>query len=100
MQTNKNNFLKRRSELDRTNRIRLELFSLAKNEINEKKKVVNSIFSFSANSIKPKDENQNIKDSSLTTKQISLESKNTLNDSSEINEEENSSDISCDEEEI
>lgn len=100
MQTNKNNFLKRRSELDRTNRIRLELFSLAKNEINEKKKVVNSIFSFSTNSIKPKDENQNIKDSNLITKQISLESKNTLNDSSEINEEENSSDISCDEEEI
>ena len=93
--------LKKRSEISKNNRIRLELFSLAQEELNEKKKVINVNFSFSNQTVAPKEEKANVEESKLMTKKISIASQNTLNDSSDMSDiEEDSSDMSCEEEEI
>ena len=93
--------LKRRSEISKNNRIRLELFSLAQEELNEKKKVISGNFSFSSQTIAPKEEKAIVEESKLMTKKISIASQNTLNDSSDMSDiEEDSSDMSCEEEEI
>ena len=99
------NFLKRRSEFSRTNRIRLDLFSFAKNEINEKKKGANDRFYFSNRAFEEKKEKKEIqekkRESKFITKKISLESQKTSNDSSDLSDmEEDSSEMSCEEEEI
>ena len=92
---------KKSSELVKNNKIRLQLFSLTQNEINEKKKLINGNFSFSSNIIKGKMESkQEKKETKPIIKKISLASEKTLNDSSDNSEVENSSDLSCVEEEI
>ena len=106
MKGNKSFLPKRRSELDKTNRIRSQLLSFAQSEINEKKDLVNGNFSFSSNILKRnEEENHNLikqdkKETKPIIKKISLASEQTLNDSSDISEVENSSDLSCVEEEI
>ena len=93
--------LKRRSEISKNNRIRLELFSLAQEELNEKKKALCGNFSFSSQSIVPKEEKPTSEESKLMNKKISIGSQNTLDDSSDMSDiEEDSSDMSCEEEEI
>ena len=97
---------KKRTELDKNNKIRLQLLSLTQSEINEKKNLINDNFSFSSNLIKGNKESTNNtikqerKETKPIIKQISLASTKTLNDSSDISDEENSSDLSCVEEEI
>ena len=104
---NRNINTKRKSEFEKTNRIRLDLFSFAKNEINEQNKQTSSCFSFANKLDKEKNENSEKElkkeENKLIIKAISLNSKKTTNDSSsnmsdsEENEEE-SSEISCEEE--
>ena len=97
---------KRRSELGKNNKIRMQLLSLTQSEINEKKKMINDNFSFSSNLIKGNMESlhngtkQEKKEKKPIIKKISLASEKTLNNSSDISDEENSSDLSCVEEEI
>mgnify|MGYP006873158655 CR=1 FL=1 len=106
MKGNKNLLSKRKSEFDKNNKIRLQLLSFAQSEINEKKKSIIGNFSFSSDLFKKNmEEAQNTtklekKEIKPIIKQISLASQKTLNDSSDISEEENSSDLSCVEEEI
>ena len=94
--------VKRKSAFSNTNRIRLDLFTFEKNEIDEKKQKGNNCFSFSSNLIKgnnQEEEKQNqIKkeENKLIIKQFSIKSGKTTNDSHEI-ESEDSSDMSCDE---
>ena len=97
--------LKRNSEFQKTNRIRLDLFSFAKNEINEKKeKERNTGFSFSNKIFDEKNEESQKdlkKDQTKSIiKAISLNSQKTSNDSFSEMSEEDSSEISCDEDEI
>ena len=100
------NGIKKRSELDKNNKIRFQLLSLTQSEINEKKNLINDNFSFSSNLIKGNKESthsttkQEKKETKPIIRQISFASKKTLNDSSDISDEENSSDLSCVEEEI
>ena len=95
--------VKRKSAFSNTNRIRLDLFTFEKNEIDEKKQKGNNCFSFSSNLIKDnnqEEEKQNqIKkeENKLIIKQFSIKSGKTANDSDE-SESEDSSDMSCDEE--
>jgi hypothetical protein len=95
--------VKRKSAFSNTNRIRLDLFTFEKNEIDEKKQKGNNCFSFSSNLIKgnnQEEEKQNqIKkeENKLIIKQFSIKSGKTTNDSDE-SKSEDSSDISCDEE--
>ena len=86
------NNLKRKSEFSKTNRIRLDLFSFEKNEINDK----NNGFSFSNKSFVE----EKIKkiETKPIIKQISIQSQKTSNNSFDIAEEENSSDMSSGEE--
>ena len=104
---NKISKLKRNSEFSKTNRIRLDLFTFEKNEIKEKQKQKNDLFSFSTII---KDDKPEIKkyepekaEPKIITKQISLDSKKTSDDSlsSDMNdsEDEESSEMSCVEEE-
>ena len=93
--------LKRKTEISKNNRIRLELFSLAQEELNEKKKVLCGNFSFSCQLVAPKEEKSTPEESKLIVKKISIASQNTLNDSSDMSDiEENSSHMSCEEEGI
>ena len=93
--------LKRKSEISKNNRIRLELFSLAQEELNVKKKDLNGNFSFSSQLVAPKEQKETEEESKLMSKKISIGSKDTLNDSSDMSDiEEDSSDMSCEEEEI
>ena len=95
--------LKRNSEFSKMNRIRLELFSFAQNEIKEKKKLVNdNNFSFSNKLIEEKKDKQNQKEiHQEPLKHNIIKNNKNSNDSSDItDEEENSSDISCEEEDI
>ena len=87
--------IKRKSEFKKTNKIKNELFSFAQNEINEKKKIANEPFSFLFQTINEKSEpNIVLKHNNIIEKKLS-------NDSSFYSsDEENSSDLSCDEEEI
>ena len=94
--------LKRKSEFSKTNRIRLDLFSFEKKQINEKKKIGINNFSFSNKSYEEdnnqKKEKQIKKDEpKLLLKTISFISLKTSNDSN-LTESENSSEISCEEE--
>ena len=95
--------VKRKSAFSNTNRIRLDLFTFEKNEIDEKKQKGNNCFSFSSNLIKDnnqEEEKQNqIKkeENKLIIKQFSIKSGKTTNDSDE-SESEDSSEMSCDEE--
>ena len=95
--------VKRKSAFSNTNRIRLDLFTFEKNEIDEKKQKGNNCFSFSSILIKgnnQEEEKQNqIKkeENKLIIKQFSIKSGKTTNDSDE-SESEDSSDMSCDEE--
>ena len=92
-------YAKRNSELTKTNKIKNELFSLAQNEINEKKKISNEPFSFS--SLVVNVENNKKVEPDLKLKNINFEEKKISYDSScDSSNEDNSSDISCDEEEI
>ena len=96
-----NRNIKRRSEFSRTNRIRLDLFSFAKNEINENKKLHNDSFSFSNQSFEKPEEKKEKKESKfkIMNKTISLNSQKTANDSFNMSsDEEDSSEMSCDEE--
>ena len=86
--------LKRKSEFSKTNRIRLALFSFEKKEINDK----NNCFSFSNKSFVEEKIKKN--ETKPIIKQISIQSQKTSNNSFNIDEEENSSDMSWDEEEI
>ena len=101
---NINKNFKRQAISLKANRIRLDLFSFAKNEINEHQKRDSICFSFS-NKIedKNKDLEKEIKKQDLKQieKQIILSSQKTLNDSiSDSNDsEDESSEMSCDEEE-
>jgi hypothetical protein len=102
---NRNINIKRKSEFQKTNRIRLDLFSFAKNEINEQNKQTSSCFSFANKLDKEKNENSEKElkkeENKLIIKAISLNSKKTTNDSSSNmsdSEEEESSEISCEEE--
>ena len=93
--------LERKSETSKNNRIRFELFSLAQEELNEKKKDICGNFSFSCQTVAPKEEKSTEKESKLMVRKNSIGSQNTLTDSSDMSDiEENSSDISCEEEEI
>lgn len=90
--------LKRKSEFTKTNKIRLELFSLAQTEINEKQKLEKDCFSFSNQSFK---ETKERPQSKFISKKISLNSGKTANDSLDMSsDEEESSQMSCEEEEI
>lgn len=95
--------VKRKSAFSNTNRIRLDLFTFEKNEIDEKKQKGNNCFSFSSILIKgnnQEEEKQNqIKkeENKLIIKQFSIKSGKTTNDSDE-SESEDSSDMICDEE--
>ena len=87
--------IKRKSEFSRTNRIRLDLFSFAKNEINEKRKETNDCFSFRCNTIDQKEQNSENKEiNKELNKKISLDSKKTTNNSFNASE----SEMSCEEE--
>ena len=97
--------LKRNSEFQKTNRIRLDLFSFAKNEITEKKEKERSTgFSFSHQIFDEKNEEleKDLKKDQTKSiiKAISLNSQKTSNDSFSEMSEEDSSEISCDEDEI
>ena len=95
--------VKRKSAFSNTNRIRLDLFTFEKNEIDEKKQKGNNCFSFSSILIKgnnqEEEKHNQIKkeENKLIIKQFSIKSGKTANDSDE-SESEDSSDISCDEE--
>ena len=95
--------VKRKSAFSNTNRIRLDLFTFEKNEIDEKKQKGNNCFSFSSILIKgnnqEEEKHNQIKkeENKLIIKQFSIKSGKTTNDSDE-SESEDSSDISCDEE--
>ena len=95
--------VKRKSAFSNTNRIRLDLFTFEKNEIDEKKQKGNNCFSFSSNLIKgnnqEEEKHNQIKkeENKLIIKQFSIKSGKTTNDSDE-SKSEDSSDISCDEE--
>lgn len=82
---NKISKIKRNSEFSKTNRIRLDLFSFEKNEINEKKKQENDPFSFSSRIFDEKTETKKDEldkvEPKLINKQISLDSKKTSDDS-------------------
>ena len=88
-------YIKRKSEFTKANKIKNELFSFAQNEINEKKKISNEPFSFSSQTINEKCEpNLVLKPNNIIEKKLS-------NDSSFYSsDEENSSDLSCVEEDI
>ena len=88
--------VKKNTEFSRTNKIRLDLFYFAQNEINEKKKIHNDSFSFSNHfSENPKEK----KESKFITKIISINSQKTAKDSFDMSsDEDESSEISCDEE--
>ena len=88
--------IKRKSEFSRATKIRLDLFSFAKNEIDEKKKTHNDSFSFSNQSFEMPKEKKN---STFISKAISLNTQKTANDSFNIiSDEDDSSELSCDEE--
>ena len=95
--------VKRKSAFSNTNRIRLDLFTFEKNEIDEKKQKGNNCFSFSSILIKgnnqEEEKHNQIKkeENKLIIKQFSIKSGKTTNDSDE-SESEDSSDMSCDEE--
>ena len=95
--------VKRKSAFSNTNRIRLDLFTFEKNEIDEKKQKGNNCFSFSSILIKgnnqEEEKHNQIKkeENKLIIKQFSIKSGKTANDSDE-SESEDSSDMSCDEE--
>ena len=93
---------KRNSEFSKTNRIRLDLFSFEKNKIREKQKQENDIFSFSTRINDEKIEMKKV-EPKFISKQISLDSKKTSNDSfsSDMDDSDNedSSEMSCVEEE-
>ena len=92
-------YIKRRSEVHKTNKIKNELFSLAQNEINEKKKIVNELFSFSSFAVNH--ENTKNLENKIDLKNINVDDKKISNDSScDISDLENSSDLSCDDENI
>ena len=93
--------LERKSVISKNNRIRLNLFSLAQEELNEKKKDLCDTFSFSCQTVAPKEEKLTGKEPKLMVKKNSIGSQITLNDSSDMSGiEEDSSDMSCEEEEI
>ena len=95
----KSKCIKRNSAIHKANRIKNELFSLAQNEINEKKKVVNELFSFSSFAVN--DGNKKKIENNIDLKKNNVEDKKISNDSSCDNSDlENSSDISCDDEKI
>ena len=106
---NKISKLKRNSEFSKTNRIRLELFSFEKNEIKEKQKQKkeNELFSFLTKINDEKAETKKVEfekvEPKFITKQISLDSKKTTNDSfssdMDDSDSEESSEMSCVEEE-
>ena len=101
MDFRRNACLERKSAFSKNGRIRLGLFSLAQEELNEKKKNLCANFSFSCQTIASKEEKPTEEESKLMVKKISIGSQNTLNDSSDISDiEEDSSDMSCEEEEI
>ena len=86
---------KRKSACYKTNKIKNELFSLAQNEINEKKKIVNELFSFSSFAIN--NENNKKLEHKIDLKNINFDDKKISNDSSNDSSDlENSSDLSCD----
>ena len=95
--------VKRKSAFSNTNRIRLDLFTFEKNEIDEKKQKGNNCFSFSSILIKgnnqEEEKHNQIKkeENKLIIKQFSIKSGKTTNDSDE-SESEDSSEMSCDEE--
>ncbi len=91
-------YIKRESDFAKTNKIKNKLFCFAQDEINEKKKIANEPFSFSSQTVygennKKEEQNLDLKNNNIIVKKI-------LNDSSCVSEEENSSDLSCDEEGI
>ena len=89
------NSIKRKSEFTKANKIKNELFSFAQNEIKEKIKIANEPFSFSSQKIIEKSE------PNLVLKHNNIVEKKLSNDSScDSSSEENSSDLSCDEEDI
>ena len=95
MKGNKSFLPKRRSELDKNNRIRSQLLSLAQSEINEKKNLLNGNFSFS-HALENEQEKQN--DSKPMIKQISINSQKTAEDSFDMDDiDEDSSDLSGEE---
>ena len=95
----KSKCIKRNSAIHKANRIKNELFSLAQNEINEKKKVVNELFSFSSYAVN--DGNTKKLENNIDLKKINIEEKKISNDSScDSSDLENSSDLSCDAEKI
>ena len=101
---NKINNLKRKPQLRKANRIRSNLFSLAKDEISEQKEQVNNCFSFSNKSFEEKNDlEKEIKkeEPKSIVKQISISSQKTsIDSSSDLSDfEEDSSDMSCEEEE-
>lgn len=92
--------IKRKSEFAKTNKIRLALFSFAQTELNEKQKLEKKFFSFSNQSFEKTNEKP---ESKFITKKFSLNSNSykTANDSLDMSsDEEESSQMSCDEEEI
>ena len=90
--------LKRKSEFSRTNRIRLDLLSFEQKEINEKKNTEKNCFSFSKGKF---EEPKETPKSKFNIKAISINSQKTSPDSLDKSlEEEDSSSMSCSEEEI
>ena len=93
--------LESKSVTSKNNRIRFELFSLAQEELNEKKKDLCDNFSFSCQTVTPNEEKSTEKESKLMVRKNSIGSQNTLSDSSDMSDlEEDSSNMSCEEEEI
>ena len=92
-------YIKRKSEFTKANKIKNELFSFAQNEINEKKKIANEPFSFSSQTVYG--ENKIKFEPNLVLKHKNIIEKKISNDSSyDSSNGDNSSDLSCDEEEI
>ena len=95
-----NSCLKRKSEIVKNNKIRLGLLSLTKNELNINIKVINDEFSFSSQTIKENLKQKSEKDVGNTFSNKISGSQKTSNETSDISEVEDSSDLSCEEEEL
>ena len=99
------NKIKRKSEILNANKIRLNLLLFEKNEIKQKKALVENCFSFSnklkdEEKVKEEKKEKEIKndESKLISKKISLSSRKSSNDSSHMSDiEKDSSSSSCSE---
>ena len=92
-------YIKKKSDFTKANKIKNKLFSFAQDEIKEKKKIANEPFSFS--SLKIVGENIKKLEPNLVLENNNYVKKKLSNDSScDSSNEDNSSDLSCVEEDF